>query len=300
MLVNSKNDIVLNQSAGNRLGTSEAIRAGSSWKKEEILEKDLEYVAGVIDGDGNFDIRLNKQGVRVLKSIRLKMHSRDIEVLKRVRNILGCGSIKSYSLMSLYSISKKVEMQKVVELLNGHIRLKVPNFVEACKGYKIEFKEANYNIVENSPYLSGLIDTDGSVYFDYSGNKIMLALEFQKIIYTEKLNFDKTICGVYPKVYKLIKHNQTKEKEFYSIRFVFCPKVSSMVHVYNFIMKSRNYSDFKFYRITQIKNFIEIRNFKNSPKGSEEHRIYSKWVFNFITHLDPGYTKKSYLKNLTL
>ena len=50
---NSKNGLVLDQSAGNVNGTSETIRGASSVKRD----KDLDYVAGVLDGDGNFDVR---------------------------------------------------------------------------------------------------------------------------------------------------------------------------------------------------------------------------------------------------
>jgi len=273
--------------------------AESSFEKNQILEKDLEYVAGVFDGGGNFDIRLNKQGVRVLKSIRLKTGSRDIRVIAQVKSILGCGSVTSHIRLPTYQISGEVEMKKVVKLLNGRIRLKLEDFVDSCKYFNVEFKEPNYSIDVNSSYLSGLIDTTGSVVFNYAKNAIVLALVLKQNRETENLNFDMAIPGVCPKVYKFIKRNPRKGKDFYAIRFVFCPKVSSMIHVYNFIMKSRIYSNFKFYRITQIKNFIEIRDFKDSPKGSEEHRIYSRWVFNFISYLNPDYTKESYLKDLT-
>ena len=33
-----------------------------------------------------------------------------------------------------------------------------------------------------------------------------------------------------------------------------------MISLYDYFMKNRLYSDFKFYRVSQIKNFIEIRN----------------------------------------
>ena len=56
--------------------------------------------------------------------------------------------------------------------LNGLIRLKVPNFKEACHIYNIIYKEANYNIDLYDPYYSGLIDTDGSIVYNYSGNRI--------------------------------------------------------------------------------------------------------------------------------
>jgi hypothetical protein len=296
---NSKNGLVLDQSAGNLNGTSETIRGASSAKKSIVLDKDLDYVAGVLDGDGNFDVRTSEKGLRILKSIRIKMSSRDIRVLSRVKRILGCGSIRAHIRLPTYHISTKVEMRRVVELLNGRIRLKTDNFAESCKYFGIEFKEADYVIPQNSTYLTGLIDTDGSVTYNFQRNVVCLDLEIKQNIRSEKLDFSRTILGVTPKVQKLIKRNQTKDKIFYSIRFVFCPSVDCMIHIYNFAMKSRNYSDFKFYRLTQVKPFLEVRRFKSSIKGSDEHKIYSKWVLNFVSHLNPN-PKLSYLNELTL
>jgi len=296
---NSKNGLVLDQSAGNLKGTSETIRGASSVKRDIVLDKDLDYVAGVLDGDGNFDVRTSAKGLRVLKAIRLSMSSRDTRVLSQVKKILGCGSIRAHVRLPTYYISTKVEMRRVVELLNGRIRLKTDNFAESCKYFGIEFKEANYVIPENSTYLTGLIDTDGSVLYNFQRNVVCLELEFKQTIRSERLDFSGTIPGVTPKVLKLIKRNQTKDKIFYSIRFVFCPSVDCMIHIYNFAMKSRNYSDFKFYRLTQIKSFLEVRCFKNAIKGSDEHKIYSKWVLNFVSHLNPN-PNISYLNELTL
>ena len=50
------------------------------------------WLAGVIDGDGNFDLR--KLGNRlVLKQIRVKMDQRDINVLYHIQNTLGMGRV---------------------------------------------------------------------------------------------------------------------------------------------------------------------------------------------------------------
>lgn len=296
---NSKNGLVLDQSAGNVNGTSETIRGASSVKKDTVLDKDLDYVAGVLDGHGNFDVRTSGKGLLILKSIRIKMSSRDTRVLSQVKKILGCGSIRAHVRLPTYRISAKAEMRRVVELLNGRIRLKTDNFAVSCKYFGIEFKEANYVIPENSTYLTGLIDTCGTVVYNFQSNVVCLDLAVKQNIRSERLDFSGAIPGVTPKVHTLIKRRQTKDKIFYAIRFVFCPRVDCMIHIYNFAMKSRNYSDFKFYRLAQIKPFLEVRGFKNAIKGSDEHKIYSKWVLNFVSHLNPN-PKLSYLNELTL
>lgn len=286
----SKNYGLDSQSASNSSrGTSTTLREGSY----------IEYAAGVIDGDGNFDVRCSSDGKRRLKSIRIKLANRDIRILSTVKNILKCGKIRTNKSLSTYQISTKSELERVVKLLNGHIRLKVPGFIEACEYFEIPYIPANYVLSPNTPYLSGLIDTDGSISFVYSQNVINLRIELKQNEYSEKLNLDGVIPGFEPRVYKFHKRNQTRNKIFYSIRFDFT-EVSKMIYLYNFSMTSRLYSDFKFYRFTQIKRFLEIRHFKNSEKGSPEHKAYSKWVINFVSHLNPIYTKLTYLSELSL
>jgi hypothetical protein len=168
----------------------------------------------------------------------------------------------------------------LIKHLNGLIRLKVPAFKEACDIYNIDYKEANYKIELYDPYFSGLVDTDGSIVFNYAGNRIECNLEFQYNPYTSKLNFDSTILNSKPYVV-LRKKSSFKGgfKEFSSIAFKF-QNVSSMLFIYDYFMHNRLYSNIKFYRVTKIKSFIDIRKYKNSPISSIEHKIYSNFVLN--------------------
>lgn len=83
---NSKNQIIQHkvQSAGNQEGSSETIR--------KLSEQDKDWLAGILDGDGNFDIRLIA-GKKTLRAIRITQHPRDARVLYRVKELLG-GSIR--------------------------------------------------------------------------------------------------------------------------------------------------------------------------------------------------------------
>ena len=58
-------------------------------------DKFWKWFAGVIDGDGNFDIRLNSSGNnnKVLKQIRIKLDNRDIRILKRIQDYLHTNRI---------------------------------------------------------------------------------------------------------------------------------------------------------------------------------------------------------------
>ena len=52
-------------------------------------------------------------------------------------------------------------------------------FKEACDLYNIDYVEANYNIPLYDPCFSGLVFTDGSIAFNYAGNRIKCNLEFK-------------------------------------------------------------------------------------------------------------------------
>ena len=62
-----------------------------------------------------------------------------------------------------------------------------------------------------------------------------------------------------------------------------------------YFMKNRLYSDFKFYRVSQIKNFIEIR---NSEFDSVEFKIYSDFVLNWIQYRNPIWYKVPFVNKI--
>lgn len=179
----------------------------------------------------------------------------------------------------MYIISRKKDMEYIITRLNGLIRIKIPGFKKACTYYNIEFKEPNYNIEPFDPYFSGLIDTDGSIVFNYSGNRIECNLEFQYNEYTQKLNFDNTIPYYKPSVLVRLQKIKKYNKEYKSIGFKY-QTVKGMMYLYDFFMKNRLYCDFKFYRVTKIKEFLLIRNYNKEPKGSIEFKIYADFLLD--------------------
>jgi len=298
------------QSAENFLGFSETIRQLSfdnigNVKKQKINSSFFKWLAGVIDGDGNFDLRSLKSKTgktKKLKAIRIKLHNRDIRILTRIQNVLHMGRINSDRVgpYSLYIVSDLESMKYIIENINGYIRIKIPGFIESCKLYNIPYKEANYNIEKNDPYFSGLVDTDGSIVFNYSGNRIECNLEFKYNEYTSKLNFNEVIpfCKPY-KLLRLNKNNQVRNKIFQSISFKF-QNVQGMIHVYNYFMLNRLYSDFKFYRISKIKEFIPIRSYQNKPLNSIEFKIYSKFILKWIQYKNPIWVKVPFIKKIMI
>ena len=252
------------------------------------------WFAGVIDGDGNFDIRLDTTGnKRVLKQIRIKLHNRDVRILTRIQNYLHIGRIRGdkNKPYSIYIVSTKENMKYILKNINGLIRLKVPGFKEACYLCDIAYIEADYIIRLYDPYLAGLVDTDGSIVFNYAGNRIECNLEFQYNEYSSKLNLDNTILNCQPSI--LIRKKSSNlggPKNFTSIAFKF-QNVNSMLFIYDYFMHNRLYCDMKFYRVTKIKPFIEIRKYKTSPRYSIEHKIYSDFVIDWLKYDNPLWYK---------
>jgi hypothetical protein len=60
-----------------------------------------------------------------------------------------------------------------------------------------------------------------------------------------------------------------------------------MLFIYDYFMHNRLYCNIKFYRVTHIKGFIDIRKYKSSPLFSLEHKIYSNFVINWIKYDNP-------------
>lgn len=256
------------------------------------------WFAGILDGDGNFDNR-NINGKLKLKEIRIKLHNRDVRILTRIQNNLHLGKIRidKNKPYSIYAISKKEDMKYIINKVNGLIRIKIDNFKKACNYLDIKYIEPDYNIKLYDSYFSGLIDTDGTIVYNYTGNRIECNLEFKYNEYTKNLNFDNVIPNYKP--YVLLRKHKSLDnlKTYKSICFKF-QTVNGMVYLYDYFLKNRLYSDFKFYRVTKIKNFIKIRDYKNSSKNSIEYKIYSNFILDWIQYKNPLWYKIPFVDKL--
>ena len=177
----------------------------------------------------------------------------------------------------------------LVNKLNGLIRLKVEGFKKSCIYLGVEYKEANYNIEPYDPYFAGLVDTDGSIVYNYAGNRIECNLEFKNNEYTSKLNLDNVIPYYKPSIAIRKSHN--------SISFKY-QTVKGMVLLYDYFMKNRLYSDFKFYRVSKIKKFIVVRDYKNEAKDSIEFKIYSDFILDWIQNRNPLWYKVPFINKI--
>ena len=121
------------QSAENCKEFSETIRQISNDNNGGNLSF-FKWFAGVLDGDGNFDLR-NINNKLVLKAIKIKLHDRDVRILTYIQNTLHMGRIRADKNKphSIWIVSTKEEMLFLINKLNGLVRLKVDNFKKSCE-----------------------------------------------------------------------------------------------------------------------------------------------------------------------
>ena len=264
------------------------------------LDNDLyfwKWFAGILDGNGNFDLR--KLDKMILKEIKIKIHNRDIRILTRIQNKLHLGKIrldknKPYTTLC---ITKHKDLIYILNNVNGLIRLKADLFKKSCDSMSIDYIEANYNIELNDPYLSGLIDTKGSIIYNYTENRIECNLSIKYNEYSSKLNLDNTIFNYIPSK-SIQKSNSSDRNTIYKTITFKYQTVKGMIYLYDYFMKNRLYSDLKFYRVSKIKYFIEIRSYKKEPKDSIEYKVYKNFILGWIQYKNPKWNKTPFISKL--
>ena len=263
-------------------------------KKE--LNKLNSWLAGIMDGDGYIDIRRRKGNKNVIK---IKLHNRDKRILERIQKELNLGKISQINKKPYveYRVYSKEGVREIINRINGKIRLKVESFRDACDYFNIEYIEPNYDLKPFDPYLSGLVDTDGSVIFNYNSNRIECNLEFKHGECSSKLCLDKVIPNYKPVVYHRKKKNQTPGKVFNSIAFKY-QTVGGMGYLYEYFKENELYCNMKYYRVMKIKEFLEIRHYRNYQYDSEEFKRYSRFVLDWIQYENPRWEEVPFVKYL--
>ena len=262
------------QSAENYKEFSEATRQLPDFNKNSVF---WNWFSGIIDGNGKFDIQLDSLNNKIIKQIRIKVHNEDIRILTRIQNYLHIGKIisnvnKPYS---IYTVSTKENIMYILKNINGLIRIKTFSFKEACTLYNIDYIEPNYNIELYDTYFAGLIDSKGTIDFDYINNIIECNLTFKYNEYTSKLNFNKTLLNFSTPTIIVHGTNSKLNSRFISYKF---QNEMKMLFIYDYFMSTGLYSERKFYKAAKIKDFILIRKYKMYPLHSIERKIYYDFI----------------------
>jgi hypothetical protein len=131
-----------------------------------------EWLAGVIDGDGYFN--LSKKGIARFNVV---MDIRDKEVLYEIKHKFG-GSIYTISNANAlkYQLSGKVGLIALINAVNGLIRnpVRMLQMNKLCVKYEIELlypKPLTYN----NGWFSGFMDSDGSIYLNEISGQVFIS-----------------------------------------------------------------------------------------------------------------------------
>ena len=138
-----------------------------------------EWLGGLIDGDGCF--QCTKKGFVSLKII---MDIKDKKALYEIKHKYG-GSIKSMA--NSYSLKYKLRdpnsLTKLIHRVNGHIRnpIRILQLNKLCLKYNIQLKEPAA-LTYNNGWFSGLLDSDGSIHIEESGQLIISVTQKNKYL----------------------------------------------------------------------------------------------------------------------
>lgn len=178
------------ENIGMLVGTSETVRMFST-RLTSQENKDLkirQWIGGIIDGDGN--IYISKIGYCIIEIV---IEIRDIACLAKIKNRYG-GSIKSISHGNAfrYRLHHKQGILSFINDINGMLYnpIRINQFKTLCGFYKISIVSSPF-LLYNSAYLSGLFDTNGSIYINVSSNQVFLTISQKN---RELLDL---ICSIY-------------------------------------------------------------------------------------------------------
>ena len=110
--------------------------------------KDPNWLAGFINGDGNFLIdcynsKTNKLGIAVRLKVRITQHVRDILLMESITRFLGCGKVSTWSTnpSAVYFVEARFDniVDKIIPLLKKYpiYGVKALDFSDFCKASKI-------------------------------------------------------------------------------------------------------------------------------------------------------------------
>uniref|UniRef100_UPI0023F26B1D LAGLIDADG homing endonuclease n=1 Tax=Cyathus striatus TaxID=68777 RepID=UPI0023F26B1D len=166
------------------VGTSETVRMFSNClcskrneqNKGNDEDKDLksrQWIAGLIDGDGNFHI--SRKGYVELSVVT---EPRDIACLYKLKQRYG-GSVKATSHANAvrFRLHHMKGILQIISDVNGLILnpVRYLQLSKVCKLYNIEVLPP-VKLEYNSAYLSGLFDSDGSVYYNKLSMQVFITV----------------------------------------------------------------------------------------------------------------------------
>lgn len=216
-----------------------------------------EWLAGLIDGDGYF--LLTKKGY---VSCEICMDVRDKKALYLILHKYG-GSIKSVSGAKAfkYKLRNKKGLLYLINDINGLIRnpIRLLQMNKLCNKYEIPLKYPE-PLTYNNGWLSGFIDSDGSVYLNEKSGQISISITQKNRFLLEPLIslYGGRIDILSPKI-EAFKYVIYRKNELFSL-------IDN--YFYNYPLKTD-----KSKRIHIIKQFYDLRIYKNNSRVHDINKL---------------------------
>lgn len=225
--------------------------------------KFIEWLAGLIDGDGCFLLSQKGYG-----SLEITMDSRDSYCLYIVKNKYG-GSVKlrSGSNSFRYRLHHKSGLLMLLNDVNGLIRgsNRLLQFNKLCFKYNIIIKNT-INLEYNSGWMGGFFDSDGTISINKNNNQLSISIG-QKT--QELLILLKNLYG--GEIY-IDRSSNTFKWYIANKEEILCLKNNYFKNTYVYSKKR--------FRLFLIDDFYNIKqlNKNNDPfKNKIEDNFYRKW-----------------------
>jgi len=227
-------------------------------KTGDSLNKFNEWLAGLIDGDGYF--LLTKKGY---VSCEITMDIRDKAALFEIKHKYG-GSIKPISGANAlkYKLRNKKGLIALINGVNGLIRnpTRLLQLNKLCLKYQIDLKLAK-PLTYNNGWLSGFIDSDGSVYLNEKSGQLFISIAQKNIFLLEPL-IDLYGGKIYP-------HGSID-----AFKYVIYRKDQIFNLIDNYLIK-HPLKTAKSFRINLAKDFYLLRDYKTNVDQADK---YSRWI----------------------
>ena len=225
-----------------------------------------QWLAGIYDGDGCFI--LTKKGY---VSCEITVDSKDAPALYEIKHKYG-GSIKKISGANAlrYKLRHKKGVLDLISAVNGLIRnpIRILQLNKLCLKYGIKLKQPE-KLTFNNGWFSGLIDSDGSIYFNENSGQMFISItQKNKYLLEPLINlYGGKIYTLSPKV-DAFKYSLYRKNEIFNL-----------IDTY---FKQHPLKTAKKHRMNLIKDFYVLKNYKtldtNYPDKFKDWVVFKdKW-----------------------
>lgn len=229
-------------------------------------DKFNEWLAGIIDGDGCF--QLSKKGYACLEIVT---QLRDKRCLYLIKQKYG-GAVKLYAGDNYlrYRLHHKVGLLNLINGVNGLIRnpIRILQLGKICDKYGLNLKDTQPLTYYNG-WLAGFFDTDGSIYLnDKSGQIYITASQKNRFI------LDALVELYGGQIYTMVKTGSFKWT---------CFRKKEILSLVNDYFKVNPCRSEKLTRLTMANRFYELRQLHahtaspNSDLGKAWKHFLVKW-----------------------